>query len=253
MDLSLTHFIGIDLSGPRGRITCAVLDGSRHILFRGATTPLEWESLVAGSAVTIAAITSPITLNEGLMADEDKRKLLNPSPSRNRYANLRVCEYELITRGFSTMRTPSALENSSLALQRLLRFSSELAASGFQRWPSPGNERQLMEIHADSAYAVLLGAKPLPAASLEGRIQRQLALQEERLNVPDAMEFFEEITRHKLLSGKLPEGKIFSSAELNALVAAFTAWCAYTNPAEVTRLGDAAEGRIILPVSTRRL
>lgn len=152
------------------------------------------------------------------------------------------------------MRTPSALENSSLALQRLLRFSSELAASGFQRWPSPGNERQLIEIHADSAFAVLLGAKkPLPAASLEGRIQRQLALQEKRLDVPDAMEFFEEITRHKLLSGKLPEGKIFSSAELNALVAAFTAWCAYTNPAEVTRLGDAAEGRIILPVSTRRL
>jgi hypothetical protein len=251
MDLSLTHFIGIDLSGGRNCITCAILDGSRRILFRGVITLSDLEKQMADSGVAIAAITFPISINEGLMAGPEKRKQLNPLPPRNRFTNLRVCEYELIARGFSPTRTPSTLEDCSPSLQRMLRFSSELAANGFQRWPSPGSERQLMETHADAAFSVLIGLKALPANSLEGRIQRQLALQEERINVPDAMEFFEEITRHKLLSGKLPEGKILPTAELNALIAAFTAWSAYTNPSAITRLGDAAEGRIILPVTTR--
>lgn len=251
MELSLTRFFGIDLSGARGKITCAVLDDSHRILFNGEMPANELEGKLAESSVVIAAITSPISLNEGIMADLKNGQQLSLLPSRNRNANLRKCEAELIERGFATTRTPSTLEDCSPALQRALRFSSELAAMGFQRWPAPGAERQLMEVHPESAYAELLGAKLNPPRTIEGRIQRQLLLQEERINVRDPMIFFEEVTRHRLLTGNLPEGILLTPQALNALVAAYTAWCAYSQPTEVTRLGDAEEGRIILPVSNK--
>jgi len=252
MDLSLTHYIGIDLGGGRGKLTCAILDNTRRILFRGEVTPVEWQARLAESTINIAAITSPISMNEGLMADPRRRETLEPAPPAKRYHNLRLCEYELIARGFSTTRTPAKLEDCTPALQRALRFSSELATQGFLRWPSPGAERQLMEVHPDSAFAQLLGNKLMPLRTLEGRIQRQLLLQEEHLNVRDPMIFFEEITRRRLMTGQLPEGILLSPAELNALIAAFCAWSAYTNPTGVTLLGDANEGRIVLPVSTSR-
>lgn len=251
MDLSLTRFVGIDLSGPRGSVTCAVLDDTHRIQFRGELTAQALKDKLAESSIAIAAVTSPIVLNEGLMADEGNRKILTPPPPQNRYTNLRVCEYELIARGFTTTRTSSTYEDCSPALQRAMRFSSELAALGFQRWPAPGVERQLMEVHPDSAYAQLLGAKLNSAKSIEGRIQRQILLQEERINVRDPMIFFEEVTRHKLRIGQLPENIIYPAPELNALIAAFSAWSAYTNPTGVTRLGDVSEGCIILPVSSQ--
>lgn len=251
MELSLTRYFGIDFSGARGKITCAVLDDSHRILFNGEISAKEIEGKLAESSIVIAAITSPISLNEGIMADLKKGQQLSLLPARNRNANLRKCEAELIERGFTSTRTPSTLEDCSLALQRALRFSSELAAMGFQRWPAPGAERQLMEVHPESAFAELLGAKLNPSRSIEGRIQRQLLLQEERINVRDPMIFFEEVTRHRLLTGNLPEGILLTPQALNALVAAFTAWCAYSQPTAVTRLGDAEEGRIILPVSNK--
>ncbi|MDP3450219.1 MAG: hypothetical protein Q8R87_06540, partial [Anaerolineaceae bacterium] len=73
------------------------------------------------------------------------------------------------------------------------------------------------------------------------------------LNVRDPMIFFEEITRHKMLIGQMPAGILISPVELNALIAAYTAWSAYTNPTGVTRLGDVNEGHIILPSPTRRI
>ena len=252
MDLSLTHFIGIDLSGARGSFTCAILDDTRRVLFRGEITQTDWQAKLAESSINIAAVTSPITLNEGLMANPARRESLDPHPPASRFTNLRLCEYELITRGFSSTRTPSTVESCTPSLQRALRFSSELAVQGFQRWPSPGAERQLMEINPDSAYAQLLGDKLNSLRTIEGRIQRQLLLQEEHLNVRDPMIFFEEITRRRLMTGQLPEGILLAPAELNALAAAFCAWSAYTNPTGVTLLGDANEGRIVLPVSTSR-
>lgn len=251
MDLSLTRFIGIDLGGTRGSFTCAVLDENRRIQFRGEVTQTDWLAKLGEYSITIAAITSPITLNEGVMADEAKRAQLTIPPAANRYTNMRLCEYELLVRGFTPTRTAARFEDCSPALQRALRFTSNLAAQGFQHWPAPGAERQLMEIHPDSAYAQLLGAKLNPIKTLEGRIQRQLLLQEEHLNVRDPMIFFEEITRHKMLIGQMPEGILISPAELNALVAAYTAWSAYTNPTGVTRLGEMNEGHIILPAATR--
>ena len=61
------------------------------------------------------------------------------------------------------------------------------------------------------------------------------------------MRVFEEITRYRLLQGILPLDDLYSARELDALVAAFTAWVAATSPEGVTILGAAEEGQIVLP------
>jgi len=67
--------------------------------------------------------------------------------------------------------------------------------------------------------------------SLEGRLQRGLILYDEGLRIPEPMEFFEEITRHKLLQGVLPSEYIYSPRQLDALMMAYVSWMA-GNPSE---------------------
>lgn len=250
MEITGDVFIGIELTNQRSGFTCAVLDSSRRILHTGAVTPLEWQSMLDSSKSVIAAVNSPLTLNDGFMADAEYRKHLNVVPSKNRYTELRVCEYELIIRGLTPTRTPRDVKNFTASLQKALKFSSELGSTGFQFWPSSNSRKQMFETQADACYWSLLGIKPFSSSSLEGRIQRQLALQAKNIPVPDAMEFFEEVTRHRLLSGKLPDERVFSPQVLNALAAAYTAWVAGNRPAEYSRLGEPDEGVILLPVAS---
>jgi hypothetical protein len=107
----------------------------------------------------------------------------------------------------------------------------------------------MLETQADACFWSMLGVKPFPLQSLEGRIQRQLVLQSKGLALPDAMEFFEEITRHRLLSGKLPDEKILAPTSLNALMTAYTAWVAGNRPGEYSCIGEPDEGVIVLPVA----
>jgi hypothetical protein len=69
------------------------------------------------------------------------------------------------------------------------------------------------------------------------------------MGIKDPMEFFEEITRHRFLKGVLPMEVIYTTEELDAMVAAFTAFLAASQPGEVVWVGNKQEGQIILPVS----
>jgi hypothetical protein len=68
------------------------------------------------------------------------------------------------------------------------------------------------------------------------------------VGLPDPMRFFEEITRFRILKGIWPLEDLYSPAELDAMVGAYTAWKAAVQPDKVCRLGDPAEGEIVLPV-----
>ena len=100
-----------------------------------------------------------------------------------------------------------------------------------------------------TAFCTLLGQLPLPKPTLEGRLQRQIALYERKMGIKDPMEFFEEITRHKLLRGVLPMEYIYASQELDTLMAAYVAYCAFNHPQEMKMIGDIEEGQIALPVA----
>jgi predicted RNase H-like nuclease len=124
-----------------------------------------------------------------------------------------------------------------------------LEGLGYKPYPSDESTHQYIEVYPHACYTVLLGVSPFPKNSLEGRIQRQLVLYENRARVPDPMRLFEEITRHRILRGILPDGGLYSPGGLDALVAAFTAWKSVTYPDSVTILGYPEEGQVILPAA----
>ena len=124
-----------------------------------------------------------------------------------------------------------------------------LGESGYQMYPGELSNRVCFEVYPHATFCALLGVLPFQKSTLEGRLQRQLVLYEHGLRIPDPMEIFEEITRHKLLKGVLPLENIYSPAELDALGAAYTAWMVQNEPKNIFVVGDIREGQIILPVS----
>jgi hypothetical protein len=249
MQTGTNYYIGIELSGSRQGFTCAVLSAALRIEFLGTVTPLEWQTIVDNAKTVVTAVNSPLTMNAGFMANSEYRTQMKVNKQTARSKELRVCEYLLSEKGITCSRTPWDVGRYSQTLQRSLKFASEMGMNRFQFFPAGNAARQMLETQADACYWALLGIKPFPAASLEGRLQRQLALQAKGIPVPDAMEFFEEVTRHRLLSGKLPEEKVLSTASLNALAAAYTAWVAANRPGEYAVVGEPEEGMIILPAA----
>lgn len=120
---------------------------------------------------------------------------------------------------------------------------------GYMAFPVEGEARQCLETSAEGVFLALLERAPFEHGTLEGRIQRQLALKDAGVSVPDAMDFFEEITRHRLMRGILPTEKIYSAGELGALAAAHVAWLAGNQPERLETLGSVEDGLMYLPAS----
>ena len=119
-----------------------------------------------------------------------------------------------------------------------LNFKQELAHINFSALSKQSNLRQFMETKAQDCFRMLSGAKLLSGRTFEGRIQRLLILYEEGFQIPDPMDFFEEITRHKLMQGILPVENLYSARELDAMVAAYIGWMTYNRPKQVNLQGD---------------
>ncbi len=129
-------------------------------------------------------------------------------------------------------------------------YSGVLEKLGYKAYPDSSGDLQSLEVYPYASYAALLDVLPFQKYSIEGRLQRQLALYERKVKLPDPMLVFEEITRYKLLRGILPLDQLYQSSELDALVAAYTAWLAANHPEQVSSVGDIQEGQIVLPVAT---
>jgi hypothetical protein len=244
-----TFFMGIDLSTGPKPVTYAVIDEEEKMFAQGEGDLADALSFAAGiQAPVLAAVTCPARPNNGRMAEESVRSLMDPTPEKGKWRALRQADYELLRQGVTVPQTPSSAEHSLPWMKRGFSLVNWLERLNYQPYPS-GDEtpRQWMEVQPDAAFWSLLGVNPLPAGTLEGRIQRQLVLEDLHLPVPDAMEFFEEITRYKILKGSLPMKYILPQAEINAWSAAHTAWLAVHRPEQVHAYGDAGEGVIYLP------
>ena len=124
-----------------------------------------------------------------------------------------------------------------------------LNEAGFKQYPSEEAPQQWLETHPHAAFCALLGQIPLSKPTLEGRLQRQIALYEQGIDMKDPMEFFEEITRHKLLHGAFPMELVYTAEELDTVMAAYMAYCVINSPQETVFIGDQQEGQIALPVA----
>ena len=250
-------FMGIDIGSGARPVTYIAVDPDLKPLAIGEGDLPDALAYAAGQqAGVLAAVNAPARPNTGRMANDQVRSSLSPAPERGKWKTLRQAEYELITLGVEVPQTPASREHSLPWMKRSFSLVERLERLNYQAYPAgkePSEEapRQWIETQADAAFWSLVGANPLPSGTLEGRMQRQLALADLGLPVPDAMEFFEEITRFKLLKGILPVKYVLSQAEINAWLAVYTAWVAIQHSGELRRFGAEDEGFIYLPSKSR--
>ena len=112
-------------------------------------------------------------------------------------------------------------------------FKKKLVQTGLKPHPTKTALKQFLETDTQACFHALLGKSPLPRRTLEGRVQRGLLLYDQGLRITDPMDFFEEITRHRMLEGIFPSELLYSASELEALTAAYIAWLAVNEPDQV--------------------
>ena len=144
-------------------------------------------------------------------------------------------EYENIC---LAMNLPSSRHRQEIYTE----FKNNIIQGGYKSFSKKSNDKQWFEIKAQDCYRELIGQNPLPRRTLEGRLQRALVLYEQGLRIDDPMEIFEEITRYKLIQGIFRLENIYSSKELDALVAAYLAWMIVNRPERIV-----AKDEFVLP------
>jgi predicted nuclease with RNAse H fold len=247
MLFSSVTFIGVDPTAGRYPFTYAALDQNCELIALSACEVDDVLAFLAGQQAAIVAINAPPRPNKGIVRGNLEKLSLTPGHLRG--SDMRQVEFELRECGISVSPTPSRFETCSSWMQMGFDFYRRLEKAGFKPYPTEDASHQWLETHPHAAYCALLGQLPLPKPTLEGRLQRQVALYEQGVGIKDPMDFFEEITRHKLLRGILPLEYIYASQELDTLIAAYVAYNAYSHPQQMRFLGDKEEGQIALPVA----
>lgn len=240
-------FIGIDPTAGRSPFTFAALDDERNLLALSEGELEDVLTFVGNFPAATVAVNAPSKVNAGLVRKRLEKQTLTP-PHSLRGADLRVAEADLRARGISVSATPSREETCASWVQLGFALYKRLAKAGFKQYPHEGADLLWLETHPHACFTALLGQIPLPKPTLEGRLQRQIVLHDAGLRVKDPMDFFEEITRHRLRLGVLPMDLIYLPEQLDALAAAFTAWMSVKRPHETMQLGAKEEGFVVLPV-----
>jgi hypothetical protein len=248
MFYSHTTFLGIDPTAGLRPFVYAALDGDLRLLALGKGSMDEVLAFLAGQRSAFAAICAPRRPNLRLMERPEVREQFSPPPRPGRWMNFRLAEYQLRQRKISCPQTPSEEESCQTWMKVGFTFYRKVEEMGYCPYPSDQASLQWLEVYPHAIFSVLLGGPPFPKATLEGRIQRQLILYEQELRISDPMRLFEEITRHRLLQGKLLLDDLYSQEELDALAAAYTAWLAANDASKVDLLGHPEEGQVVLPV-----
>lgn len=245
-------FIGIDPTAGKRPITYAALDKDLRLLALAEGTFDEVVAFVTGQQSVFVAMCAPVRPNQGLMRRDDVRESLQPVPRPGRWTGFRVAEYQLYQHKIRIPRTPVSKGKTRRWMLTAFRLVERLQQHGFVCYPQDEAELQILETYPHAVFTVLLGHRPFPKNSLEGRIQRQLVLYEMDVEITDPMRVFEEITRYRLLQGILSLDDLYRPQELDAIAAAYTAWKAALHPDGITLVGHPEEGQIVLPVKSMK-
>jgi hypothetical protein len=245
-------FIGIDPTAGERPFSYAAINQDKELLALGEGNIDEVLAFVGGQRTAFVSVCAPRSPNQRVMEREGIRQQLSPSPRPGRWTNFRVVEYQLRQHNITMPRTPSEEDGCPNWMQMGFEVFRRLKSMGYRDFPAENASHQCLEVYPHACYTVLLGHLPLQKHTLEGRLQRQLVLYEQDLNVPYPLHIFEEITHHRLLQGLLPQEGLYNPGELDSLVAAYTAWLAATKPDEVSSMGHQEEGILILPVAVLR-
>jgi hypothetical protein len=240
-------FVGIDPTAGKYSYTFAALDQDCQLVALATGEIDDVLTFIGDQKAAIVAINAPQRPNQGLV--RKKLEGQNLPAGQLRGSNMRQAESELKDRGIFVQSTPSQIEKCPAWMQIGFDLFHSMENAGFKQYPTEDGLHQWLETNPHAAFCALLGQLPLPKPTLEGRLQRQIAIYERGVGIKDPMEFFMEITRHKLFLGALPMELIYSPEELDTLLAAYVAYCAINCLKEFFLIGDEKEGQIALPVA----
>jgi hypothetical protein len=243
-------YIGIDPTTGTTPFTYSAVDSDLRLLVLGQADMDEVLAFVAGQKAAFVAVCAPRRPNQGKMSEPKVRDALSPQPNPGRWTNFRIAEYLLRQANINIHQTCADKSECPNWMQMGFKLYSRLEKIGYKDYQSSNSEHQMIEVYPHASFTCLLGIIPFAKHSLEGRLQRQLILHEQGINLPDPMRFFEEITRHRLLCGILPDEELSTPSELDALSASLTAWMAVNKPGKSCLVGDAEEGQILLPTTS---
>lgn len=244
-------FVRIDPTAGDRPLHYVALDSDLRLVILGQGTLEEVLAFVAGWERAVVAVDAPQSPNRGLMLRPETRQRFNLDPHTKTWGRWKVCEYELRRRNIRLYNTPEDETQAPRWIRTGFALYRRLQAMGF-RFYQPGEEigpRVMLEVHPHACFAVLLGRRSFLKQTLEGRLQRQLVLYLKGLDISDPLKALEEITRHHLLSGDLPLRGLLAHDELDALVAAYTAYLVACKPERTSQVGDREEGCITLPAA----
>lgn len=244
-------YVGIDPTAGKRPMHYAALDRNLRLLALEKGDLEQVLAFVGGLERGVVAIDAPQSPNQALMADPEVRRGYDLNPEGDTWSGWKVCEYELRRRNIRLYRTPRKESEAARWVRVGFALFRRLQESGFSLFVAGegGDERLLIEVHPHASYAVKLGRRPFLKQTLEGRLQRQLILYLEGLDITDPMLSLEEITRHHLLQSQLPLRDLYDHDQLDALIAAYTAFVVGEHPEQVTQVGDVEEGLITLPTN----
>ena len=201
-------------------------------------------TFLGGQSSAMVAINAPSGVNRGLVREKKKEMFKS---AKTRAVGFRVAELELRERGITVSGTPATVSACPAWIQTGFALYRKLEKMGFKQHPTENAPHQVFETQPHAAFCVIAGAVPQPKPSLEGKIQRQLLLYEAGVRIKDPMDFFEEITRHKMIKGMWPLDLLYQPEQLDAIVAAYMAWLSVNKRETVSFIGDPTEGQIALP------
>lgn len=249
MLFSEAKFVGVNSTAGERPMHYAVLDGKLKIQVLGKGDLEMMLAVIAGLEDPVVAISAPQKPNTGVMGRASVRRRFNLDPEGTTWGQWRLGEYELRRRNIRLYNTPSEKEEAPRWMQNGFEIYRRLKRMGFRMInPEESVEsRTMIEVQSHTSYTVLLERRPFLKKTLEGRLQRQLVLHLEGLDVANPVRILELFDRDHLLRGNLPLNDLYLAEELDSLVNAYTAYLALTNPERVCHIGDSREGLISVP------
>ena len=242
-------YVGIDPSRGRRAISYAAINQDLEPVGQGKGSVAEVVAFVRGQQQTVVGVIGPSSLSQNILGDAKRRTALLIPLTRGRPGDMRVAEYLLRQRSLPVYKTPSAGGKVPGWMQTSIELHTKLAQLGFA---DPGDVPEakliVVELVPEICFRAWIEGEMLPSDGFFGRLQRQLTLYNLGLNIPDPMAFFEEITRHRVLHGQVPEDLVWSTSQVKAFAAAYLAWLVKNEADQVGRIGTSDEGFITVPV-----
>ncbi|MEN8241500.1 MAG: DUF429 domain-containing protein [Chloroflexota bacterium] len=241
-------YIGIDPSRGKKAISYTALNKSLEPVGGGKGELAEVVAFIGGQQQAVVGVVGPSALNQQILMDPERRTALLIPISRGRPGDMRVAEHLLKQRGLPVYRTPSSGGKIPGWMETAFGLHGKLHQLGFAgSGADPTAERMVIECVPEVCFRAWISGEIMAANLFFGRLQRQLCLYNLGVDIADPMDFFEEITRHRVLHGQVPEGDIWSPSQVQCFAAAYLAWQAKNQPDQVGRVGVVGEGFITVP------